>query len=343
MNLSLILDDMEVSFACGSSRNSDRTAREYRRMFEHFIAFLEGGTTYTYDTVGSQLVRVFVKHLMEPHGLLRRKVETCSFCAEAPSLGRDGNGYSASYAKRHLAALRAGYQYLLAEGYVASDPTVGVSAPKVMTGRQYVPSEEEVKKLLAYTGTPRSRLLVHLAYFVPARRAELAGMRYCDIDDKRVWRFTAKGGKPHAYVINAPAWQALRAHREWQRREARKHPAMAAALADPETAYVFLTRSGQPIEPGHLVRLLKRHAVRAGVGVIPARGREWDAIDGMTSRLSPHALRRAWASHVLNGDRPVPLDVVSKALGHADVTTTQRHYAFTDDNRAHAALVNHRL
>lgn len=97
------------------------------------------------------------------------------------------------------------------------------------------------------------------------------------------------------------------------------------------------------MEGGHLVRLLKRHAVHAGVGLIPARGREWGAINGMTSRLCPHALRRAWASHALNGDRPVPLDVVSKVLGHADVATTQRHYAFTADNRAHAALAGHRL
>lgn len=340
MTTTQLLDDMELSLASG--RNSERTAQEYRRMFEHFIAFLDG-TTYTYETATADQVGWFVKHLMEPHGLFKRLVDTCPVCSNAASLGRDGRGYSASYAKRHLVALRAGYQFLLSYGYAARDPTAGVPAPKVTGGRQYVPSKEEVNRLLAYTGTPRSRLLVHLAYFVPARRAELARMRYCDIDENRVWKLTAKGGKPHAYAIHGAAWQALRAHRQWQQREARKHPAMAAALADPETAYVFLTRSGRPIEPGHLVRLLKRHAVHAGVGVIPARGREWGAINGMTSRLSPHALRRAWASHVLNGDRPVPLDVVSKALGHADVTTTQRHYAFTDDNRAYAALVNHRL
>jgi integrase len=86
------------------------------------------------------------------------------------------------------------------------------------------------------------------------------------------------------------------------------------------------------------VRVLKRHAVRAGVAVIPAAGKQWDAVDGMTSRLSPHALRRAWATHSLNDPtNPVPIEVVSMVLGHADTGTTRKFYAQTDDGRGRCA------
>jgi integrase len=75
--------------------------------------------------------------------------------------------------------------------------------------------------------------------------------------------------------------------------------------------------------------MLKWRAVRAGVGVTMAVG-PYDTPGGKTSRMSAHALRRAWAHEALNDPvDPQPLDVVSEVLKHKDTATTRIHYAAT--------------
>jgi integrase len=65
-------------------------------------------------------------------------------------------------------------------------------------------------------------------------------------------------------------------------------------------------------------------------------------VNGLTSRVSPHSYRRAWATIALN-EKELPIDVVSEVLKHSDITTTRRHYAPTKSERARAALVGMRL
>lgn len=315
------------------------TRQEYLRMQEHFAVFLAGYDVDLTDAAKKH-VQAFVGHLQRTDETGAGMREACEYCTAQGMRG----GYSASYVKRHLAALRALYDYLVDDGLAAGDPTRTVRRPSVPTGGQYIPSTDEVKALMDYHGTARSRLFVRLAYYAPARRSEFIDMRWQDIDENAVWHFTGKGGVRCALKLNAEVLRALRHAREAQEREARRHPRMAAALSDPETAYVFMTKRGKQMSGGQLVRVLKRHAVRAGVAVIPAAGEQWDAIDGMTSRMCPHALRRAWASHTLNDpDAGASIDVVSAVLQHKDITTTRRHYAFTDDERVWDALRRRQL
>jgi hypothetical protein len=90
---------------------------------------------------------------------------------------------------------------------------------------------------------------------------------------------------------------------------------------------------------GQPVRILKRHAFRAGVGWSPRSGTRSTP---QTSRISPHALRRAWATHAHNHDH-VSIDVIAMALGHSDIGTTRRHDCFPDDERGFEALGTRRL
>jgi len=130
----------------------------------------------------------------------------------------------------------------------------------------------------------------------------------------------------------------LREYRRWQLKEAERNPAIAEALADEETAFVLLTRTGRPVTGQTVAKMLKWRAVRAGVGVVKTAAKH-DAPNGVTSKLSPQALRRAWANLALNDPHnPVPLDVVSQVLHHADIGTTRRHYAQTKPERARKAL-----
>lgn len=65
-------------------------------------------------------------------------------------------------------------------------------------------------------------------------------------------------------------------------------------------------------------------------------------MNGLTSRVSPHSYRRAWATIALN-EKELPIDVVSEVLKHSDIATTRRHYAPTKSERARAALVGMRI
>src|SRR5690606_19086291 len=100
-----------------------------------------------------------------------------------------------------------------------------------------------------------------------------------------------------------------------------RNPAIRDALSDPDTAYVLLTRNGKRTAPESVYKILRWHAIRAGVAVCKAKGR-WDAPGGRASRVSPHAMRRAWATIALNHPSdPQPIDVVSEVLKHKDIAT----------------------
>lgn len=87
--------------------------------------------------------------------------------------------------------------------------------------------------------------------------------------------------------------------------------------------------------------MLKWHAIRAGVGLYKSSARH-GTVGGISSRVSPHSLRRAWATIALN-EEAQPIDVVSEVLKHKDISTTWRHYAPTKSDRARAALVEMRI
>lgn len=150
-----------------------------------------------------------------------------------------------------------------------------------------------------------------------------------------------KGDKFDIFDLAPPLIRAFRLYRTWQLTEAARHEPMRDALADPDTAYVLLTRHGRRSTPQAVAKIVKWHGVRAGVGLRKSGGTR-DSLNGFTSRLSPHAFRRAWATIALN-EQELPIDVVSEVLKHADITTTRRHYAPTKSDRARAALVGMRL
>jgi integrase len=150
-----------------------------------------------------------------------------------------------------------------------------------------------------------------------------------------------KGEKFDMFDLAPPLIRAFRLYRHWQLSEAQRNEELRDALADPETAYVLLSRTGRKTPPQTISKIAKWHAVKAGVGVRKSQGTR-GTLGGLTSRVSPHAYRRAWATIALN-EKELPIDVVSEVLKHADIATTRRHYAPTKSERARAALVGMRL
>jgi integrase/recombinase XerD len=219
------------------------------------------------------------------------------------ALARDG--LSARTAARRLSALRQFYRFLLLDGRRQDDPTAALDAPRLGRPLPKLVSEDEATKLLdaaaAQGGAEGARLicLVELLYGAGLRVSELVSLPLAAArGEKRFLVVRGKGDKERLVPLGEPARAALAAYL------ARRDGFVAGKKSE---RFLFPSRSAA----GHLTRrrcgqMMKELALAAGID--PAR-------------LSPHVLRHAFATHLL--DRGADLRSVQEMLGHADIATTQ--------------------
>ena len=203
---------------------------------------------------------------------------------------------------RRLSALRRFYRMQLARGAIAEDPTLRVRAPNRPRRLPKQLSEAQVEALLAApdTRTPlgvRDRAMLETLYATGLRVSELTGLKRSQVaHDAGVVRVVGKGSKERLVPIGDEAVV-------WISRYLRDvRPALAGATKRDE---VFLTQRHAPLSRQAFWALIKRYATRAGI---------------RADALSPHVLRHAFATHLLN--HGADLRVVQLLLGHADITTT---------------------
>ncbi|HST45168.1 MAG TPA: tyrosine recombinase XerC [Luteimonas sp.] len=203
-------------------------------------------------------------------------------------------GLSPKSVQRRLSACRSFYGWLLKHGRIATNPTVGLRAPKAPRRLpQVLDVDEAVRLVEVSTDGPlglRDRALVELLYSSGLRLAELCALRWRDLSDGLV-TVVGKGGKQRSVPVGSHARAALAAWR--------------ASTGGASDAPVFPGRSGLPISP-RAVQLRLRLLARQ---------------QGLFKRVHPHLLRHSFASHLLesSGD----LRGVQELLGHADIATTQ--------------------
>ena len=203
---------------------------------------------------------------------------------------------------RRLSALRRFYRFQLERGAIAEDPTLRVRAPRKPRRLPKQFSEAQVEALLAAPDTRtalglRDRAMLETLYATGLRVSELTGLERSQVaHDAGVVRVVGKGSKERLVPMGdeAVAWIA--------RYLAEVRPALAGPSKCDE---VFLTQRHGPMTRQAFWALIKRYARVAG---IPA------------AALSPHVLRHAFATHLLN--HGADLRVVQLLLGHADITTT---------------------
>ena len=220
-------------------------------------------------------------------------------------------GLSSRSLSRRLAALRAFFRFLVREGEREDDPSVGLRIPHVGRRLPRVASEEWVTRLLESPdpGTERGRrdrAVLELLYGSGLRLAELTGLRLGDLDwPGRSLRVRGKGSKERLLPLVGEAERALAAYLGG-RLSASAWDAVRAGRVDG-------TLSGCPVFTGRKQAPLARRTVQAIVS------RAVKATAG--PRLSPHDLRHAFATHLL--DRGADLRGVQELLGHANLSTTQ--------------------
>lgn len=208
----------------------------------------------------------------------------------------------ASTANRRLATLRRYYRWALRDGRLAADPTLRLVNAKRPPRFPKSLSEAQVEALLAAPNveTPlglRDRAMLELLYATGLRVSELVGLRLIEVSlNDGLVRVLGKGSKERIVPLGEEA-------RDWlQRYLARARPPLLAGRA---AEAVFVTRRAAPMSRQMFWNLIKRYARRAGIG----------------APLSPHGLRHAFATHLLN--HGADLRVVQMLLGHADISTTQ--------------------
>lgn len=210
-------------------------------------------------------------------------------------------GSRTSSVNRRRSVLRRFYQWAVRERLTAVDPTLKIAAARTPQRLPKTLSEAQVDALLAApdTATPlglRDQAMLMLMYASGLRVSELVALNLTHVSlNDGVLRALGKGAKERLVPFGALAETALLAYL----REAR-----AVILGRRESPAMFVTARGGPMTRQMFWTLVKRHAVQAGI----------------TAPLSPHTLRHAFATHLLN--HGADLRAVQLLLGHANISTT---------------------
>jgi len=203
---------------------------------------------------------------------------------------------------RRLSSLRRFYRMHAVLGSIANDPTLRVRAPKVPRRLPKSLSEAQVERLLEAPDTDttlglRDRAMLETLYGTGLRVSELVGLQLAQVGfDTGVVRVLGKGSKERLVPLGEEAIHWLERYLEAGRSE---------LLGEIRVDAVFVTARRRALTRQAFWQLVKRYAVKAGIP---------------KASLSPHTLRHAFATHLLN--HGADLRVVQLLLGHADITTT---------------------
>lgn len=211
-------------------------------------------------------------------------------------------GSSARSAARLFSSLRQFYSYQIRVGVLEEDPCARISPPRLGRPLPVSLSEEEVERLLA---TPditvlegyRDRTMLELLYATGLRVSELVTLRLEQLNFRQgVIRVLGKGNKERLVPVGEEALEWLGSYIEQIRPD---------LLKTRQSHYFFPTKRGPIMTRQTFWYMIKRYAKMAGI----------------SGPISPHTLRHAFATHLLN--HGADLRVVQLLLGHSDLSTTQ--------------------
>ncbi|MEI8393520.1 MAG: site-specific tyrosine recombinase XerD [Rhodospirillaceae bacterium] len=279
------------------------TLEAYRRDLKHAGAWLAA--------TGTELTKAPTDRLREYLGSL--------YAAKA----------APSSVARHLSALRQFYRFLCSEGWRLDNPTSVLDSPTAVRPLPKLLEEDEITQLvdsitaLEQPTALRLLTLLEMAYASGLRVSELVGLPLSALPrDKHCLIIRGKGGKERMVPLSDPARAVLET---WL---ATGRATFLRAKDGKSAKFLFPSRTA--VE-GHLTRrrfgqVLKELAVKAGID---------------PKRLSPHVLRHAFATHLL--EHGADLRSVQKLLGHSDISTTEIYTHVTGDRLKRAVIEHHPL
>jgi integrase/recombinase XerD len=229
-----------------------------------------------------------------------QEVEESDVASFLESRYKQGIGSRSS--ARILSSLRRFYGYLHREGTIKIDPTVLIEAPHIGRILPESLSESDVDLLLdapEITDTLgfRDKVMLELLYATGLRVTELISLKFEQVNFRQGFvRVTGKGNKERLVPVGEQAMDWLAQYMSSARKD---------ILSDRQCDFLFVTKRGSGMTRQAFWHIIKRYAKKAGIKF----------------SLSPHTLRHAFATHLLN--HGADLRVVQLLLGHSDLSTTQ--------------------
>ncbi|MBW8735496.1 MAG: site-specific tyrosine recombinase XerD [Asticcacaulis sp.] len=242
----------------------------------------------------------------------------------------DARGLKSSSMQRKRSAVRQFYRFCIQEGLSASDPSRKIAAAKKGLTLPKILSRDEIEALIEAAGVKdinqaiRLRCLIEMAYASGMRISELVSLRLDAVArDPAFLIVKGKGGTERLVPLNPPARVAIKAYLDI-RGAFLQSKDQAKDQANP---YLFASRGAD----GYLTRrrvgqLLDEAAMNAGID---------------PKRVSPHVLRHAFATHLLEGG--ADLRTVQTLLGHADISTTQVYTHVANERLREVVEMHHPL
>ena len=225
-----------------------------------------------------------------------------------------------SSAARRLSSIKRFYQYCLRERLIDTDPTLKLDPPKRAPRFPKTLSEADVEALLAAPQVTqpmglRDRAMLEMLYATGLRVSELVGAKTFEVNlDSGVVRVMGKGSKERLVPLGEEAV-------DWISRYLKEARPELKGKREPEA--LFITARGAGMTRQAFWHLIRRYGVRA----IPGKA------------LSPHVLRHAFATHLIN--HGADLRVVQMLLGHADISTTQIYTHVARERLKHLHAKHH--
>jgi integrase/recombinase XerD len=256
--------------------------------------------------LSSNTLAAYRADLVALHRWLSERPVTLSLCGRSELMdfiaARVKGGSRPRSTARQLSSFRRFFRWMVREGIVSEDPTAQIAMPKIGRSLPRSLSEAEVESLLNAPAVSdplgyRDRTMLEVLYATGLRVSELVSLKLGQVNmNQGVVRVLGKGNRERLIPLGEEAVRWLKAFMSGARND---------ILLDRSTDYLFPTRRGDRMTRQAFWHIIKRYARKAGVD----------------RDLSPHTLRHAFATHLLN--HGADLRVVQMLLGHSDLSTTQ--------------------
>ncbi len=209
---------------------------------------------------------------------------------------------SSSTVSRYSLSIKSFFRFLRRTRRVVEDVMDEVIIPRIKKTLPYVPSIEEIEKILSSPNQEtccgvRDRAILEVLYSSGLRATELCALRVEDVTEKSITIRCGKGNKGRTIPITSTAWNWIQQY------------------LDGHTGddFLFVTSMGNPLTRQFLGDIIRRHATRAGV-----------------KKVTPHTIRHACATHLLSSGADIRM--IQAVLGHASIASTQRYTHLTSVN-----------
>ena len=282
-------------------KTSDDQKNKESKMIDSFLDSLwleQGLSKSTLDAYRSdlKLLKVWAKNRELKMDEISRPVllEFIAFKAE--------QGSSARTSARMLSSLRRFYTYLMQQEIISTNPTDKISMPKIGRSLPVLLTENEVLKLIKAPNTKkplgfRDRVMLELLYATGLRVSELVKLEVNQVNlNQGYLRVMGKGDKERLVPMGKTAKRWMKNYLNGPIQE---------ILNDRQSDCLFPTRTSTSISRQAFWQIIKKYAMKVGI----------------SAKLSPHSLRHAFATHLIN--HGADLRVVQMLLGHSDLSTTQ--------------------